>query len=101
MELEKDMIYHPAHYNIDKRKECWDEFLDEFGISNTIMWCLMTAKKYLYRMGLKRDNPYEQDLDKARNYYNHAMFLADRYGGTTGRIDKAFFIIGEELGKYD
>lgn len=98
MELEKDMIYHPAHYNIDKRKECWDEFVDDYGVDNTIVWCLMTAKKYLYRMGLKRNNPFEQDLDKARNYYNHACFLSDKYDVS---LPMMFSDIEEELHNYD
>jgi hypothetical protein len=68
----KELVNHPAHYNIEGRKECWDEFIDKYGPECTFVWCLMTAQKYMYRKGLKDDNPVEQDLNKAQAYFNKA-----------------------------
>lgn len=75
----KEQVNHPEHYNIEGRKECWDEFIDKFGAKHTFVWCLMTAQKYLYRHGLKEDNSSEQDLNKAQAYLNKATKIRHEY----------------------
>lgn len=44
------------------------------------MFCLTNAYKYLYREGLKKDNPLEQDRNKAKWYFDYANKLIDKYG---------------------
>ena len=80
----KELVNHPDHYNIPGRKECWDEFIDKFGPKHTFIWCLMTAQKYLYRQGLKDDNPAEQDLNKAQAYFAKAMNIRYDYPEVQG-----------------
>lgn len=75
----KEQVNHPEHYKIEGRKECWDEFIDKYGAKHTFVWCLMTAQKYLYRKGLKDDNPEEQDLNKALAYFNKATSIRHDY----------------------
>ena len=77
--IKKEQVIHPEHYNIEGRKECWDEFIDKFGPEYTFVWCLMTAQKYLYRKGLKDDNPEEQDKKKAIAYFNKATTIREEY----------------------
>lgn len=66
----KEMISHPSHYNIPGRKECIVEMEEQYGLGNTAIFCLMNAYKYLYRAGEKADNSQEQDINKARWYFN-------------------------------
>lgn len=80
----KEQVNHPEHYRIEGRKECWDEFIDSFGPKHTFVWCLMTAQKYLYRKGLKDDNPAEQDLNKAQAYFNKATQIRYDYREVDG-----------------
>lgn len=74
-----DKIYHPEHYNVPGKKECWDEFIDQFGPKNTFVWCLMTAQKYIYRAGLKVNEPEADDLAKAVNYFKKAVEIRNNY----------------------
>lgn len=75
----EELVNHPSHYNIEGRKECWDEFIDKFGPEYTYIWCLLTVHKYLYRKGLKSDNPKEQDIKKAYAYFNKAYIIRHDY----------------------
>lgn len=68
------MVDHPAHYNnysvevIDMMQKIW-------GAEATALWCEMTAFKYRMRLGLKPDNPIEQDLEKEAWYLARANEL--------------------------
>lgn len=55
-----EMVNHPKHYNIPGRKECIDEMVDIFGEENTVIWAIMTAYKYGYRIGNKDEISQEQ-----------------------------------------
>ena len=69
-----EMVDHPAHYNnysvevIDMMQKIW-------GAEATALWCEMTAFKYRMRLGLKPDNPIEQDLEKEAWYLARANEL--------------------------
>lgn len=78
--LDKEMVIHPAHYNTQGRKECWDEMVEMFdneikGKEATVIFDMYSAYKYYYRAGQKDGNPEEQDLAKIDNYINHAQSL--------------------------
>lgn len=72
-------VDHPNHYNAKGKKECIVEMEDNFGATSTITFCLMNSYKYLYRKGLKENNPIEQDLEKAKWYFNYANKLINKY----------------------
>jgi len=93
------LVNHPVHYNKSNRKECIVEMQDRFGTYITIVFCLTNAYKYLYRAGQKEDNPKEQDIDKAKWYYNYAMKI---YRGVSlsSQDFKLLQYIRTELRKY-
>ena len=66
----KEQVNHPAHYNIEGRKECIVEMEEKYGAYTTAVFCLMNAYKYLYRAGTKDDNSEEQDIAKAKWYFD-------------------------------
>ena len=65
-----NQVDHPSHYNTPGRKECIVEMEEQYGLGNTAIFCLMNAYKYLYRAGEKADNSQENDIAKARWYFN-------------------------------
>lgn len=75
--MRTELVYHPNHYNKEGRKECWDEMIDIFGPEAVAIFDTLSAYKYLYRAGLKDGNPTEQDMEKIKNYMNHANKLRD------------------------
>lgn len=97
-----EQVNHPSHYNREGRKECIDEFVDIYGVKYTILWCIMTADKYVYRAGAKDGNSEEQDLQKARWYMQWARehfeeddkyssaWLAARYYKAADKLLTAF-----------
>lgn len=97
----KEQVNHPEHYNIPGRKECWDEFIDRYGAKNTVVWCLMTAQKYLYRKGLKDNNPEEQDLAKAKAYFDKATIIRHIYEEVRIYTNRMYDETHKELRKYD
>ena len=60
-----DSVKHPAHYNIEGRKECIYEMVDLYGIEATKHFCLLNVHKYNYRHELKNG---QEDLAKAERY---------------------------------
>lgn len=81
--MKQDNVNHPSHYNIEGRKECWEEMIEKFGIFYTAVFDVMNAYKYFYRAGMKEGNTKEQDLRKIKNYMEHAENLInnnDFYG---------------------
>lgn len=93
-------VEHPSHYNIPGRKECIVEMQERFGTYQTIIFCLMNAYKYLYRAGMKEDNPAEQDIQKARFYHDYAMKIDTGVRLSQTEI-KLLRYVRKELKKYD
>lgn len=63
-----EQVNHPNHYQSKNGKETIEEMVDIFGIKWTCVWSIITAFKYISRAGKKQDNPYEQDISKAKWY---------------------------------
>ena len=74
-------VYHPNHYNIPGRKECWDEMVERFGKEATRTFCKLNFFKYIYRHDEKNG---QEDLDKAENYKNKFFEL----GGTVEEFEE-------------
>ena len=65
-------VNHPKHYNLQGKKECIEQMLEDYGLEVTVIFCLTNAYKYIYRAGNKENNPKSQDMEKARWYFNYA-----------------------------
>lgn len=96
-----EYVNHPDHYQKEGRKECIVEMQDRFGSYITIIFDLTNSYKYLYRAGLKENNSIEQEIAKARWYYNHAMSLYKADVRLDGQEYKLLNYIRRELKKYD
>ena len=70
--VDMNIVNNPPHYCQEGKKECIVEMEEKFGARAVIDFCLLNAYKYLYRRGVKEDNSYEQDTEKAKWYYNYA-----------------------------
>ena len=94
-----ELVNHPSHYNIEGRKECIEELSENYGETIARIFCLTNAYKYLYRAGYKEGNTKEQDIAKAKWYYNKAMSYqnCDYVFAVQDLRDK----IQKELDKYD
>jgi len=80
-----EQVKHPTHYNLDGRKECWDEMEEIFGREKTVHFCILSAYKYVYRAGEKEDA--KMDLKKAEIFLAHAYEVNQKYGiGNTERM---------------
>ena len=73
-------VEHPSHYNKAGRKECIVEMEEKYGAEATAIFSLLSAYKYGYRAGDKADNPMEQDINKAKFYFEHTNKLIEKYG---------------------
>ena len=73
-----DNVNHPKHYSKPGRKERIVEMEELYGIEFTAIFCLMNSYKYIYRAGMKSDNPVKQDIDKAKWYFKHAGKLIEK-----------------------
>lgn len=60
-------VYHPSHYNIPGKKECWDDMEDRFGREFVKIFCKANYFKYRFRSDHR--NGFE-DILKAENYNN-------------------------------
>lgn len=67
-----EQVNHPSHYCKDGRKECIVEMEEKYSAGAVIGFCLLNAYKYLYRAGNKDNNSYEQDVQKAKWYFDYA-----------------------------
>lgn len=67
-------VNHPTHYN-NYSVECLEMMRLIWGDEATARWCEMTAFKYRMRLGLKPNNPIEQDLAKEKFYLDYARKL--------------------------
>lgn len=70
--MDKELVFHPKHYNKENRRECWDEMIELFGPDAVVIFDVLSAYKYYYRAGSKDNNPEEQDLEKIKMYMKHA-----------------------------
>lgn len=70
-----EQVNHPSHYNIAGKRECIVAMQEDYGDYITITFCLTNAYKYLYRAGMKEGNSQEQDIAKAKWYYDYAQGL--------------------------
>lgn len=91
-----EQVTHPTHYNLDGRKECWDEMDEVFGAYDTIAFCLLSAFKYLYRAGEKED--YKTDISKANVFIGHATEIIEKEALSTYEINHFYDAI-EKLKK--
>lgn len=66
-----EKINHPSHYQKEGRKECIEEIREFYGDIITAIFCLTNAYKYLYRAGMKEGNSAEQDIAKAKWYWDY------------------------------
>ena len=71
-----EMVNSPKHYN-NYSVECIDMMQRIWGAKATALWCEMTAFKYRMRLGLKPDNPIDQDLAKERWYLEMAKQITN------------------------
>lgn len=88
----EEKVYHPSHYNIPGKKECWDEMVERFGVEATKIFCKLNSFKYLYRHEEKNG---QEDLEKAENYKNKFIEL----GGTIQEFEEG--MEGYELSQYN
>lgn len=75
-----ELVSHPNHYNLPGRKECIVEMEEKYGAEVTAVFCLANSYKYLYRAGAKDGNTAEQDIDKAKFYFDYENQLHAKYG---------------------
>lgn len=69
-----EKVKHPSHYarKNPKSKECIEEMRDKYGDANVSIFCLLNSYKYLFRAGEKEGETYEEDIAKAKWYYEYA-----------------------------
>lgn len=94
-------INHPNHYTRSGRKECIVEIEERYGRYILVVFCLTNAYKYLYRIGLKDDNPAQRDLDKARFYFNYVKNRNSEICLMGRKVAKLYHDIEKELQSYD
>ncbi len=94
-------INHPSHYCAEGRKECIVEMLDKYGFHATANFALLNSYKYLYRMGLKDGNPSENDLKKAKWYFDWATKKSEELRILDVLDWKLYNDIGELLELYE
>ena len=95
-------VDHPSHYQREGRKECIVEMEEKFGRRITAIFCLTNAYKYLYRAGEKEGNSKEQDMAKAKWYFNYVRdhFESQLYGNSKNLI-ALYLEVQRGLGEYD
>lgn len=97
-----EQVNHPSHYNIAGKRECIVAMQEDYGDYITITFCLTNAYKYLYRAGMKEGNSQEQDIAKAKWYYDYAERLIKNspvFPAESGMADLEVYV-EEELKKY-
>ena len=68
-----------SHYKKANHKECIDEMREQFSDYAVYCFCICNAYKYVYRAGLKENNPAVQDYCKAKYYIDYANKLCDEH----------------------
>ena len=95
-----EKVNHPSHYRREGRKECIEEIREKYGDYITCIFCLTNAYKYLYRAGMKEDNSADQDIAKAKWYYDYQCKI-DMPEPWSYFADNLLKDIEEELKKYE
>lgn len=95
----KEQVIHPEHYNLENRRECWDEMRDLFGDEAVAIFDVLSAYKYFYRKGNKDNNPEAQDLSKIDNYMSHCAELISLTDERISKGKKCFKIMRSILDK--
>lgn len=72
-----DKTVRPEHYLVDDPYEVIKVMLAWHGKEETVVFCRMTALKYLARAGKKPSEPLKRELEKARWYLDTAIKLLD------------------------
>lgn len=67
------------YYTKAKHKECIIEMRDNYGDYAVYCFCKCNAYKYLYRAGLKENNPAVQDFEKAKWYIDYCNTLVKKH----------------------
>ena len=67
------------YYTKAKHKECIVEMCEKYGDYSVYCFCKCNAYKYLYRAGLKENNPAVQDWQKAKWYIDYANNLCKKH----------------------
>lgn len=70
-----DKTIRPEHYLVDDPYEAISVMLAWHGREEVVVFCRLTALKYLARAGKKEGEPMQRDLEKARWYLDHAVKL--------------------------
>lgn len=73
-----EYVNHPTHYN-NYSMEVIDMMVKLWGPENTATFCEMNAYKYRMRLGLKPENPIDQDLKKEKWYLDKAKSIRKDY----------------------
>ena len=97
-----DAVNHPAHYNVAGKRECIVAMREDYGEIVTAIFCLTNAYKYLYRAGMKDGNSQEQDIAKAKWYYDYTENLKFKSEDIVlvNRVCELEYYVREELKKY-
>ena len=93
-----EQVNHPSHYNLPGKKECIEQMREDYGDYTVAVFCLTNAYKYLYRAGAKADNSAEQDIAKARWYWNYYSKKLNCYDGFSGKLRN---YVKKEIEKYE
>lgn len=87
----------PDHYKSEGRKECWDEMEEVLGSEAVYWWCLCNIYKYIYRMGVKPNEPKERDMNKIVAYMGKANELMTKTDIHLCDLDKFMDIVRKEV----
>ena len=96
-----EKVNHPSHYNIPHRKECIVEMEEKYGIQKTAIFCLLNSYKYLYRAGMKDKNTYNEDIQKAKWYFDWCEQKRKENKWMYIGSENLYNDIKKELAKYD
>lgn len=67
------------YYTKERHKECIVEMREQFGDFAVYCFCVCNAYKYMYRAGLKDNNPALQEYIKIKWYIDYANDLCDEH----------------------
>lgn len=77
-EMNIENAVRPAHYNSGDIS-CIDAMIAAFGIEEVIIWCKITAFKYMWRFGKK--DAVEQETGKIKWYLDKHNELKEKQNG--------------------
>lgn len=68
-----------SYYTKSRHKECIVEMKEHYGDYAVYNFCRCNAYKYIYRAGLKKNNPAIDDWNKAKWYIDYANELKRKH----------------------